>query len=59
MGWFKWVRRDEVVVSKKELADAIENGVLTKASQEALSLESGIKIKKPVGRQRKPRAKKK
>ena len=59
MGWFKWVRNDEVVVSEAAVQDAVENGVLTKAAQELLSEETGIKIIKPVGRQRKTRAKKK
>ena len=59
MAWFKWVRNDEVVVSKAAVEDAVENGVLTKAAQELLSAETGIKIVKPVGRQRKTTSKKK
>ena len=57
MGWFKWVRNDEVVVSEAAVQDAVENGVLTKAAQELLSEETGIKIVKPVGRQRKTKKK--
>ena len=49
MAWFKWVRNDEVVVSKNAIKDAIENGVLKKVNQELLSNETGIDIKVFVG----------
>ena len=49
MAWFKWVRNDEVVVSKKAVKDAVENGVLKKVNQELLSEETGIEIKVFVG----------
>lgn len=49
----KWVKRDEVIVSRCALEDAVSNGVLTKAAQEVLSDESGIEIKVPVGRPKK------
>lgn len=49
MAWFKWVKNDEVVVSKDAITDAIENGVLKKVNQQLLSKETGIKIKVFVG----------
>ena len=49
----KWIRKTEVVVDKALLRDAVENGVLKKDTQQALSRQAGIPILVSVGRPRK------
>lgn len=45
----KWVKRDELVVSKEAVKDAVSNGVLKKVNQILLSKETGIRIEVYVG----------
>lgn len=48
----KWIKRDEVVVSKLAVEDAVSNGVLKKVNQILLSNETGIDIEVFVGGKR-------